>query len=106
MLLCEYLFLFDYSVRQFERLAELVGLQTQTRERRDKERERKKEVNKEYLGNNNQTSLKVRSIYLSRHLKYCKKWIYLSFMFFFLLFYIKISNEISFRFAQELREDS
>ncbi len=43
MLLCEYLFLFDYSVRQFERLAELVGLQTQTRERRDKEKERESE---------------------------------------------------------------
>lgn len=38
MLLCEYLFLSDYSVRQFERLAELIGLQTQRR--RDKKRER------------------------------------------------------------------
>lgn len=36
MLLCEYLFLSDYSVRQFERLAELVGLHR----RGDKERER------------------------------------------------------------------
>lgn len=39
MLLCEYLFLFDYSVRQFERLAELVGLKTQTQEKGDIERE-------------------------------------------------------------------
>lgn len=47
MLLCEYLFLFDYSVRQFERLAELVGLQRQTQEERW--------VNKEYLGKNTTT---------------------------------------------------
>lgn len=40
MLLCEYLFLFDYSVRQFERLAELVGQQTQTPEREETKRER------------------------------------------------------------------
>lgn len=46
MLLCEYLFLSDYSVRQFERLAELVGLNRHEPEREPK---REREVNKKVI---------------------------------------------------------
>lgn len=89
MLLCEYLFLFDYSVRQFERLAELVRLQTQNR--------RDKEVNKQYLDKNTNRHHPRCIQFISKTLEIPQKTDKRSVLFFLFFFHL-LSNEI--RFAQ------